>query len=156
MMDVKNQFDRELDLLVAEKVMKIVSCDMWTETNLGSAGGPALLKNCFHESCYSTLEIGSLLGTIGGCPRYSSQINIAWEVVHRMNSLGYELTLISGNGGEEWFACFRKITIHGTEPPNNTSDVQKSRGSAAKAICLAALRALSPGDSNDEAGLAEI
>ena len=143
MIDFNDRSDRELDLLVAEKVMRLVSCDMWTETNLGSLGGPALLKNCFHENCYSTLEIGSLLGTIGGCPRYSSQINIAWEVVRRMNSLGYELMLISCNTGEEWFASFRTATPVVSESPVNESDAQKSRGEAARAICLAALRALS-------------
>ncbi len=42
-----------LDTLVAEQVMALVPCDAWEPTNLGSAGGPALLKRCSAQHhCY--------------------------------------------------------------------------------------------------------
>ena len=135
-----DQPDRELDLLVAEKVMKLIPCDRWTETNLGSAGGPALMKNCDHENCYSTLEIGSAFGTIGGCPRYSSKIHLAWEVVKHMLSEGFDLSLESEGNGEMWAADFRATALMSIEeitqdPPGCSSN------SVEKAICLAALKA---------------
>jgi hypothetical protein len=36
--------DRELDVLVAERVMGLVPCDGWRRINLGSAGGPAMMQ----------------------------------------------------------------------------------------------------------------
>jgi hypothetical protein len=122
--------------------MGLIPCDQWTKMNFGSAGGPALLKNCDHENCYSTLEIGSIHGTIGGCPRYSSKINSAWEVVRRMQSSGYDLTLESGGGGEEWFASFRPSVPAASRGAANEGDARSSSASAETAICLAAMKVM--------------
>jgi hypothetical protein len=143
MTDHIDQPNRELDLLVAEKVMGLIPCDQWTENNLGSAGGPALWKHCKHDNCYSTLEISSLLGTIGGCPRYSSKIQETWEVVRRMRSSGYDLTLESGNGGQEWFAVFHPSASTATEAPVNQDPPRSSGASAETAVGLAAINAIS-------------
>jgi hypothetical protein len=142
MTDFNSQSNRELDVLVAEKVMGLIPCDQWTEMNFGSAGGPALLKNCDHENCYSTLEIGSIHGTIGGCPHYSSKIHSAWEVVRRMQSSGYDLTLESGGGGEEWFASFRPSVPAAGGDAANEGAARSSSGSAETAICLAAMKVM--------------
>lgn len=80
---------RELDALIAEKVMDLVPCEAWEYINFGSAGGPALVNaNCIHgqgRRCYPTTEIGggvSLQG-IGGPPHYSTDIAAAWEIVEK-------------------------------------------------------------------------
>lgn len=127
MTDKISPANRELDELVAEKVMGLIPCDQWTEFGLGSAGGDVLRKNCAHENCYSTREIHSVHGTIGGCPPYSTKIHAAWEVVRRLQARGYAFQLEAN--GEEWSASF---------PPAEKC----SSDSAERAICLAALKTL--------------
>ena len=132
----------ELDHLVAEKVMGRIPCDRWTEMNFGSAGGPVLRKNCDHENCYSTLEIGSIHGTIGGCPRYSSKIHLAWEVVKHLQSQGYDLMLESLRSGEEWSAIFIPSAAAATGASSYEGLARSSSSSAETAICLAAMKTL--------------
>lgn len=136
-----DQPDRELDLFIAEKVMKLIPCDRWTEMNFGSAGGPALRQNCDHENCYSTLEVGSIHGTIGGCPHYSSKIHLAWEVVKRMLSEGFDLRLESAGNGEVWTADFRATALMSIIEEITQDPPGCSSSSVEKAICLAALKA---------------
>jgi hypothetical protein len=79
---------RALDELVAQKVMGLVPCDQWTPFNFGSAGGPALQKNCAHDHCYPTVQLDSVMGPVGGCPRYSSDIRAVYQVEERIKDLG--------------------------------------------------------------------
>jgi hypothetical protein len=47
--------ERELDELVAERVMGLVPCDNWKQ--VGSAGGPAMVREC-----HLTLPASELYG----------------------------------------------------------------------------------------------
>ena len=69
-----------LNLWVAQEI-GLISCDEWEETNFGSAGGPALIKHCEHNNCYSTKKIGSVFGTVGGCPPYSTDRLWAFDLM---------------------------------------------------------------------------
>ena len=68
----------DLDRLVAEKVLGLVPCDGWEPVNLGSAGGPALMKTCQHtpDSCHSTKDHYQ----VSGLPRFSTELAPAWRV----------------------------------------------------------------------------
>jgi hypothetical protein len=94
MSEQKQEAGRELDALIAERVMGIVPCDKWRKTNLGSAGGPALMKDdgdCPHErdKCYSVITTASIYGVIGGPRKYSTDIKAAWKVVERLRTDGW-------------------------------------------------------------------
>src|SRR5947207_341300 len=80
----------DFDLLVAQRVMGLVPCADWEAFNFGSAGGPALLKKCNHpvDACFPIFTTQSIYGTIGGPPRYSTDIRAAWELVDRQR--GFE------------------------------------------------------------------
>lgn len=123
---------RELDLLVAEKVMSLVPCDNWRPINFGSAGGPAFQKDCEHENCYPASERGSAHGRMGGCPQYSTNITLAWQVVEHLRKQGLEFT-IDSRGGDPYWAEFAN--------ENHTVGGQASADTPALAICLAALKA---------------
>jgi hypothetical protein len=84
-----------IDTEVAEKVMGLVPCAEWTPTNFGSAGGPAVTKRCKHPdgACYPTIENPGIFGIAGGCPRYSTKVAAAWEVVEKMTSTHYTFAL---------------------------------------------------------------
>lgn len=77
----KMQAGEELDKMIAP-YMGIVPCDAWEHANFGSAGGPVLMKRaeCGHEQCYPTNGFQSMFGQVGGCPRYSTDIGMAWKV----------------------------------------------------------------------------
>ncbi len=86
---------REMDALVAEKVMELHPCDKWTPINFGSAGGPMLRKNCEHENCYSVYERKVMLGIIGGPREYSTSIAAAAEVLEALRKKTCCLSLYS-------------------------------------------------------------
>ena len=122
---------RELDLLMAEKVLGLIACDKWTLINLGSAEGPAFKKNCEHENCYPASEQDSALGQMGGCPQLSTSIEAAWKVVEHMRRKGFEFALDS-KGGDPYWAEF--ATMDYSVGRQATGDCP------ALAICLAALQ----------------
>jgi ABA sandwich protein len=72
---------RELDALIADKVMKLILCPNWEPINLGSAGGLHLQKMCTHKdkSCVPWRD-----GFEEFSPRYSTDIASAWEVVEKL------------------------------------------------------------------------
>ena len=76
---------REMDALVAEKVMGLAPCDAWSPVNFGSAGGPAMWldKPCGHDGkCYPTPSEHPFSGPL----HYSTSIAAAWEVVERLRA----------------------------------------------------------------------
>lgn len=129
----------ELDALVAEKVMGIVPCGDWEPINFGSGGGPAVMKRCGHPrgTCYSTVVYGG-----GGCPRYSTEIRYAWEVVEKLRELGYAVSVfcypdpVGPTGGGWWVSVDRPdSSLHEYQAVNIET--------APHAICLAALAVIS-------------
>lgn len=78
-----------IDEKVAKIIFGLVPCVEWEEINFGSAGGPALRKLCTHpnNTCFPVFEIGSIYGNIGGCPKFSSDLKLAWEVIKKLEKL---------------------------------------------------------------------
>lgn len=131
---------RELDKRVAHEVMGLVPCDSWRRTNLGSAGGPVLMRDggCEHgdgSSCYPRLEIASIHGPIGGVPRYSTRINLAMKVVEKMRERDWRVSIMNNAGAEksdlEWSVDFARGRI-----------VNRMAATLPEAICRAALAAM--------------
>lgn len=85
------QGSKELDVLVAEKVMQQVPCDGWSRMNFGSAGGAALRKKCQHEDgrCYPMASISNMQGNYDGVPPYSRRIETAEQVIQKMRERGF-------------------------------------------------------------------
>src|SRR5258706_15898994 len=81
----------QLDLLVAHEVLGLVPCGDWERMNLGSGGGPVVVKRCQHAegACYSTVVYGG-----GGCPRFSSDIRAAWTAVEHLRERGVGVMLL--------------------------------------------------------------
>jgi|GEM_PF-6805450 len=102
----------ELDKAVADK-MGMIPCEMWTPINFGSAGGPALEKNCVHgeNACYPTNEVGSIQGNIGGVPAFSDESHpralrlkdLPSGILIRRTSEGtYQAFTQMGSAGPRW------------------------------------------------------
>jgi hypothetical protein len=105
------------------------------------AGGPAFQKNCDHENCYPILEEGSALGSIGGCPQFSTQIRLAWKVVEHLRKRGFEFALDSRGGNPYWAEFATEDHAVGGQAAADTS---------ALAICLAAFNLLEFTESDNE------
>lgn len=109
---------RELDTLVAEKVMENHWCQLMPE-NACIDGKP---RKC---AC------GAVGFPFEHRKPYSTDIAAAWEVVEKLNVSGYRMEFVLGSQGDAYAtfitgACrFRAVS-----------------GSAPKAICLAALKAV--------------
>lgn len=113
---------REMDILIAEKIFgwkrKIYPPD-----SLGTLGSAVWEKPGPHRPH---------IMTIAGMPNYSTEISAAWEVVEKLNSLGWNVCVASRIDGQ--YACFvtKQAAEDGSAP---------YRESAPMAICLAALEA---------------
>ena len=109
---------RELDALVAEKVMGLTVC-----------------RNEACEGCDS--DMWMLDGTIWSrdpLTHYSTDISAAWEVVEKVRSEGQRIDLWDGPSG--WRVRFA------TESRAHRPPVPCASESVAHAICLAALKAV--------------
>ena len=125
---------RELDALVAERVMGWVRCSAWQGANLGSAGGfVGMNHGCEHArgTCFPADDSVPW-------PHFSTDIAAAWEVVEKMRKDGWGMTVDSlGFPGEEWRAWFQCDVSH--------DYLKMEIGEAATAphaICLTALKAV--------------
>ena len=99
MPDERTDEQKRIDAEVADKIMRLVPCDEWVQMNFGSAGGPAMRKDCAHgdKECYPTATIGGAFGSYYGCPAYSTNIKFAMEVVDRLVSDGH-IFIVKGDG----------------------------------------------------------
>lgn len=135
---------RELDELIAQKVMGMVPCDQWETFNFGSAGGPALAKRCDHPSdtCYPTTVLSSVAGPVGGCPAFSRDVEAAWRVWGRLRSSGRWCCLDIKSDFD--FVYRIELTPYGpgTAGEHVPSVVVDGVEEAPLAICLAALKAV--------------
>jgi hypothetical protein len=75
----------ELDYWVAKAEGYEGPCEMWEVVNFGSAGGPVLMKNehCKHKKCYPIKKYGSMQGTFGGCPEFSTNWSWAGPLIEK-------------------------------------------------------------------------
>lgn len=137
---------REMDALVAEHVMGIVSCEEWKMLHHGAFhGGPAF---------------GLMAGSCpvhGGHPdepskcappelwpaKYSSDIKAAWEVAEKLVSDGYGPSLVYDDHGH-WALSLESAGPVGPKANwmNVILDEVQWADTAPLAICIAALRAV--------------
>lgn len=109
---------RELDELVAEKVMR-----MYLDFRSGKWIEPP---------CDSTSPITGILKRI---PPYSIDIAAAWEIVSKMEDLEFDFQISNDQIG--WLAIFTRKHADG-----GTTAYKGSGETAPHAICLAALKAV--------------
>lgn len=111
--------DRELDALVAEKVMGI-----W----------PWLLHDEYEPKAMTCPETGIQTSPVRAFDRYSTDISAAWQVVERMQVDG---SWYSISGPADGFPRYHAEILNGWK-----SLAEAEAETAPRAICLAALRAL--------------
>jgi Phage ABA sandwich domain len=116
-----------LDTLVAEHVMALVPCDAWEPINLGSAGGPALLKRCSApHHCYPRHHPMA----------FSSRIAAAWHIVDHLADQGWETRISRVPGRDSAYEV--QIDKHTGDPADTVTAVAPT---APLALCIASLRA---------------
>jgi hypothetical protein len=119
--------ERALDILVAEQVMALVPCDAWEPINLGSAGGPALLKRCSAQHhCYPRHHPMA----------FSTLIAAAWHIVDHLADKGWETMIRRVPGRNPYYAV--QIDKHTGDPADI---VTAAAPTAPLALCIASLRA---------------
>jgi hypothetical protein len=134
----------ELDAVIAERVMGLQPCDAWAPINFGSAGGPALAKRCQHPNCYPTQTLGSMFGTVGGAPRFSTDIAAAWQVVERLADQWAYINVDLKN--RRWVCRLSDGLAHAGDHPS----VQAIADTAPLAICRATLAAVDADDGRQD------
>lgn len=120
---------RELDREIAEKVMGYTDLD-WQEQRHLSRKQLVGIRPDERPSPYTGHRAKYLV------PKYSTDIDAAWEVVGRMRELGWSLMLVSYPGARS--EC--QVTFHKNL---HETGAELSFGAAPHAICLAALKAVS-------------
>lgn len=115
---------KELDKLIAEKVLGQVPCDAWQIQCYGLSGPEYILRgNCGHESCYPEEGLAC---------RYSISIGAALQVIEKLDCLSFKIDRESCMG-VRWDA-----TVY--NDPDCKDKVHVMADTAPHAICLAALK----------------
>ncbi len=129
--------DRELDAMIAEKVMGAV----WQ--NITPKGRKKVLAFPKDRPMASTDGAEIIYYGMNGSnlPHYSTSIAAAWEVVEKMRALDFVVFEMSVDGTDDWHARFGK-----TWPPIEDEGFSKK---PAEAICLAALAAKAPAEPKE-------
>ena len=121
---------RELDTLIAEKVMGLTRHD---ESYVAEGVGK-VLRFVWRDGCGTCVYSGDMF-----LPRYSTNIADAWEVVHKLRE-GNLWFVIKQDNSSGWEAKFWKGLPDGWFP---TEEYYAVALTPALAICLAALKAVS-------------
>lgn len=119
------QAGREMDAVVAERVM---------------GRRATMLPTSLSEADPHVVDYSISRG-FSRCPSYSTSIAAAWEVVEKMDSLGWYLTLDrlhQKEAGRFWRCEWMKYT----EEDERCGDCWEDGDTPAHAICRAALQAL--------------
>ena len=125
MRPIETLSDRELDALVAEKVMGWT--DIWTDGDYFMAYPP-------HEQRIMQ-KMGVGYAERYPIPNYSSEISAAWEVVEKMRQEGLTVTITTPpTGWKNW-------DVRGWDDNNNDNRFIARADTAPRAICIAALHA---------------
>lgn len=131
---------RELDALVAEKVMGWVLVDAIIRQSMGLVLGP---KEFIETKIIALTPPGKK--EVESVPNYSTDIAAAWEIVleYQNRSLRFQLVPLANEEGEPGW----QVEILKFEPTNEFTPWVETAGfaqanTAPLAICLAALKAL--------------
>lgn len=129
---------RELDVLIAEKVMGLVPCGAWRYANLGSAGGPVSMNDgCEHgkAGCYPADE-----GLpFGGPRRYSTDIAAAMEAVEKVCPSRWNFTC-----GVCLDGYWARLQDAESPEPDFHANADPREGGLALALCRVLLKAATP------------
>lgn len=130
---LKMEAGREMNRLIANKVMGFVPCNVWLYGNLGAAGGAISMNNgCEHSGkCYPADE----KLPFGGPRHYSTDIAAAWEVVEKLDY--FSLEKITANNDDKSY-----IVRFVTQINNEMQVTNTIAPTAPLAICRAALLAV--------------
>lgn len=111
-MTERNESNQELDALVAEKVMRLMPCSNWKETYGGWLAGECWMhEGEQHDNCFN----------VKAPPKYSSQMNMAWEIVEKI-----------AESKEVWQKFIESL-------PRKNDFFDKNNADAAEIICRVAL-----------------
>jgi hypothetical protein len=119
---------RELDALVAERVMGLWSRHALDTTRLGETVGYKSGRAC--PVCLVELDGEDDPGQCSVKP-YSTSISAAWEVVEKLQEFSFELIYLDGK--MHWEATFAPLHLNETRAIAETAPL---------AICKAALKAV--------------
>jgi len=140
MTPVSELSDREIDALVAEKIMSFgwFHCVAGTGVQRNQFCSPQQLETWtgvgWKMTPIPTPPPTEEFNDATGCPLYSTDISAAMEVVEKMREKGFAVTIMDtqNNSSEgEWNVCFDLTTGYEANNP-----------SLRRAICEAALRAI--------------
>ncbi len=110
-----NDENRELDALVAEKVMNLKPCSSWKEIYGGWLAGECWMHEGEpHDNCFN----------VESPPKFSTEISWTWEVVEKINE------------DDEVRERFIELL------PDKKNFFDKSKANASTIICRAALEAI--------------
>lgn len=118
---------REMDALVAEKVLGLQPCDAWEMFHWSMSGGEYIHhpERCIHgNKCYP----------VDFCPEYSNNIYSAWKVMEKIIEYG---PAIRWDIEENYWYC----TLWYSSDPNDVL-CEGQADTASLAICRAALLAM--------------
>jgi hypothetical protein len=75
--------NREKDARVELMVYGKVPCYGWKDFNWGSAGGPALMKECDHpnDACYPAPDLQAKFSSLGGPGRFTASMDLTMEML---------------------------------------------------------------------------
>ena len=131
---------REVDRLIAERILGVRPCKEWKRVSLGSAGGPALMhkaeKQHDHECFPDIDEIPTFAGTLGGPPRYTTDIAMAWRLLDKMHERHFGV-VIAHRAEDPTY----EVELSPMKSADAEHGSRVAEGTAPLAICLAALRA---------------
>ena len=135
---------RELDALIADKVMGMAPCDAWRPWNMGSAGGPMVAISYEDGRCKNGHERGKcysvvMNGPAGGCPKYSTDIAVAWSVVEKLNENGWYVWVFSH--GAHYGCWMERFDVNKDDTVSERRIPACEADTAPLAISLAALKA---------------
>lgn len=99
---------KELDRWICEKLLGMTPCRQWRPVWYKDQGA-ALVKNCPHpdDTCYSHIELMTLLGRMGGPPQYCGSSRAGLVLLRRLEKFA-SVILVYWTRSGEWTAELRK------------------------------------------------
>jgi hypothetical protein len=132
---------REIERLVADRILGLKPCCAWKLTNLGSAGGPPLIHGNWDNPVVHDYECYSDIPEVPTTrpPDYSSDIGAAWQLVENLRERGHRIEV--GSVARNQSAYTVTATPIERSDASTKGRVTHTEATAPLAICLVALRA---------------